>query len=463
MKRPEKLYEGNISKKYLLFAIPLILSGLLSQSYNVINSMMIGKFIGSEAFAATAVTAQLLEFINSIFFGYLTGIGIYVSVLFGKGAYEKMFNVIKMNFLFTSVLALLVTFSCNAFCAQILDALNVNNEIYKNAEMYFKTYACSYIFLQFNWGFVYISNGMGVTKLPLAASFISGVINVGLNYLFLSVFDKGIGFSALATLISTGVVTVLYFVIYIKMFKNMGIKLKGLSLNKEDLKQSFNYGTPSLFQQMTMCSCTALVSPLANTCSTAAISGYSIANKSQTLIQTIYQNSSKANTNFIAQSMGAKKIDKIKQGIKVGTAQGLIFFGVTLILFVVFAKPFTALFLDPVQDAESFKTSVNIIRFLLPFMFFNVFNNLFHGIFRAVGSGTLMFISTLVYAVSFVAYAYLLFEVLPTEYKIYGVHLSLAAAYITEFAFTLIIFVTGKWKSPEYKELETHALGSCDL
>ena len=106
MKRPEKLYEGNISKKYLLFAIPLILSGLLSQSYNVINSMMIGKFIGSEAFAATAVTAQLLEFINSIFFGYLTGIGIYVSVLFGKGAYEKMFNVIKMNFLFTSVLAI---------------------------------------------------------------------------------------------------------------------------------------------------------------------------------------------------------------------------------------------------------------------------------------------------------------------------------------------------------------------
>ena len=131
-----------------------------------------------------------------------------------------------------------------------------------------------------------------------------------------------------------------------------------------------------------------------------------------------------------------------------------------MILFVVFAKPFTALFLDPVQDAESFKTSVNIIRFLLPFMFFNVFNNLFHGIFRAVGSGTLMFISTLVYAVSFVAYAYLLFNVLPSEYKIYGVHLGLGAAYITEFVFTLIIFVTGKWKSPEYKELETHTLGS---
>ena len=88
MKKPEKLYEGNMRKKYLLFAIPLILSALLSQSYNFVNSMMIGKFIGSEAFAATAVITELIELLNSIFYGYLTGIGIYVSILFGKSEYE---------------------------------------------------------------------------------------------------------------------------------------------------------------------------------------------------------------------------------------------------------------------------------------------------------------------------------------------------------------------------------------
>lgn len=457
MQKVEKLYEGNIRKKYLLFAIPLILSGLLSQSYNVINSMMIGKFIGSDAFAATAVTAQLLEFINSIFFGYLTGIGIYVSVLFGKSDYKRMLNVIKINFLITSVLAIVITLFCNIFCGQIFIALNVNNEIYKNAEMYFRTYAFGYLFMQLNWGFVYISNGMGMTKLPLIASVVSGVFNIVLNYLFLAVLNKEIGYSALATLISTGIITVFYFVVYIKLFKNLGVSLKGFEMNKDDLKKSFSYGTPSLFQQMAMTSCAALVSPLTNTCSNAAISGYSIASKAQTLILTIYQNSSKANTNFIAQAMGAKKIDKIKQGIKIGITQGLAFFGVTLLLFVVFAKQFTGLFLDPVQDAESFKISVNIIRFLLPLIFFNVFNNLFHGIFRAVGSGTLMFISTLIYAISFVVYAYALFSFLPEEFKIYGVHLAMSAAYITEVTFATIIFITGKWKTPEYRALEAEA------
>ena len=152
--------------------------------------------------------------------------------------------------------------------------------------------------------------------------------------------------------------------------------------------------------------------------------------------------------------MGAKRVDKIKEGMKIGITQGLLFFGAAMGLFMVFARHFTALFLDPVQDAESFTVSVNMIRYLFPFILFNVFNNLFHGVFRAVGSGKLMFISTLIYAVSFVIYAYALFGVIPTEFKIYTVHVALAAAYLTEVIFAAVIFITGRWKTPEYKEIE---------
>lgn len=454
MKKPEKLYVGNMRKKYLLFTIPLILSALLSQSYSFINTIMIGKFVGSEAFAATAVTDQLIEFISSIFYGYLTGVGIYVSVLFGRNEHEKMLNVIKVNFLISSALAILITLLCNLFCGQIFDFLNVSDEIYEDAEVYFRAYISGFLFFQFNWGFTYISNGMGITKMPLFASIVTGVFNVSLNFLFLGIMHKSIGYSALATVFSTLIVTIFYFIIYKQMFKNMGIVAKGIRLNRNDLKQSFYYGAPSMFQQMAMTCCTAVVSPLTNTCSTAALSGYSIANKARILILVIYQSSSKANTNLIAQAMGAKKIDKIKQGIKIGITQSLVFFGITLGLFMIFARQFTGLFLDPVQDAESFAVSIITIRYLFPFILFNVFNNLFHGIFRAVGSGRLMFISTLIYAISFVIYAYILFDILPYESKIYGIHIALSGAYITEVIFATIIFITGKWKTPEYKALE---------
>ena len=454
MRNPEKLYEGNMRKKYLLFAIPLILSALLSQSYNFINSMMIGKLIGSEAFAATAVTAELIEFFNSIFFGYLTGVGIYVSVLFGKSEYEKMLNAIKVNFLISGVFALIISLVCNIFCKQIFDILNVNDEIYKNAEIYFKTYAFGYIVFQFNWGFTYIANGMGLTKIPLVTSVVTGVINVALNYLFLAVLDKGIGYSALSTVISAAITTVVYIIIFVGLFKDMGVELGGIRINKEVLKGSADYGTPSMFQQMAMYACTALVSPLTNTCTTAALSGYAVANRARALILAIYQNSSKANTTFIAQAMGAGEIKKIKEGTKIGITQGLIFFIASLSLFMIFAKEFTAFFLDPVKDAESFLVSINTIRFLFPLIIFNVFNNLFHGIFRAVGSGTLMVISTMIYAISYVVYAYILFAVLPYELRIYAVHLALSGAYITELIFATVVFITGKWKSKEYLKLE---------
>lgn len=455
MKRPEKLYEGNMRKKYLLFAIPLILSAMLSQSYNFINSIMIGNFVGSDAFAATAVTAQLIEFIDSVFWGYLTGVGIYISVLFGKSEYEKMVNAIKINFLLSSAFAVIISLVCNIFCHQILEVLNVNQEVYKNAEAYFRTYISGLVVFQLSWGFTYVSNGMGMTKMPLIASVVTGCFNISLNYLFLGVLNKGVGYSALATILSTSVAMLFYFITYKKLFKNMGITAKGIKFELAELKRSFDYGAPTMLQQMTMSGCTAIVSPLTNTCSTAALSGYSVANKARQLILAVYQNSSKANTNLIAQAMGAKRIDKIKEGIKIGITQGLLFFGITLGIFIIFARQFTGLFLDPVQDAESFTVSVATIRYLFPFIFFNVFNNLFHGIFRAVGSGKLMFISTVIYAIAFVVYAHILFAVLPDAIKIYGVHIALSGAYITEVIFAVIIFVTGKWKTSEYKELES--------
>ena len=456
MKKPEKLYEGNMRKKFFLFALPLILSALLSQSYSFVNSMMIGKFIGIDAFAATAVTADLIQLLNSIFFGYLSGVGIYSSVLFGKNDYEKMLNVIKINFLFSSCLAIAISVLANVFCHQIFDVLNVSDELYRDAEQYFRMYVLGYLFFQFNWGFIYISNSMGMTKMPFISSIITGIFNICLNYLFLAIWDKGIGYSALASVISTGIATSLYLIVYARLFKNMGLKLSGIKLSMKDMKSSAGYGIPTMLQQMVMYLCATIVSPLANTCSTAALSGYAIANRAQTLVAAIYQNSSKANTNFIAQAMGAGLIGKIKQGIKIGVSQGLMLFGVTMGLFIIFAKEFTALFLDPVADAESFAVSVNLIRYLMPFIVFNVFNNLFHGIFRAVGSGKFLVISTVIYAVAFIAFAYLFFYVIPYDFRIYGIYLAYAGAYITEAIFATVIFVTGKWKTPQYRKIEQH-------
>lgn len=443
----KKLFEGNMRRNYLAFAIPLIISALLSQSYGFVNSFMIGKYIGSIAFTATAVTADFLGMINSIFYGYLTGIGICISVYYGKGDYQKMMDLIKLNLPLSSALALIISLICNLFCHQIFDVLNVGDDVYKMAEQYFRIYVCGYLVFQLNWGFTYISSGIGFTGIQLATSVATGVLNVILNYVFLAIFDKEIGYSAISTILSSALTTAIYIFVFTRFFKHKKTNRKSRVTTAELFRLSMDYGTPSMLQQIAMYSCTAMVSPLTNTCTTAAIAGYAIANKARELIMTVYGNAVKANTSFVAQVIGAGRTEKLKEGIKIGIAYALLFFIITASIFIIFAKEFMLLFLDPVKDEESFQIGVNIIRFLFPFLVFNVFNNLFHGIFRATGSGKLMVASTLIYAVSYVIYAYTLFAILPTDLKIYGAYISLAAAYITELIFAVIMFARGKCKA----------------
>lgn len=450
----EKLYEGNMRRKYLIYAIPLILTSLLTQSYNMVNSMMIGKFLGSQAFAATGSTGPIIELMDSFFWGYHTGVSIYVAMLFGRGDNKRMLNVIKMNFLIGSLAAILLGILCNAFYQPLFDVLNIEEGLRKDAYAYFGTYMAGLIVLQLNWGFSYIAHGLGVTKMPLLVSFLSGILNIAGNYIFLSVFKTGVAGCALATIISTALACGVYIIKYAGIFHGMGLKLRGFNWDRDDLKKSVEYGVPTMVQQIAMYSGGAVVSPLINRCESAAISGLNIANKAKSLIASVYQASNKANTNFVAQAMGAGKLDKIRKGIKIGITQTMAMFVPLMLLFMIFARPFSNLFLDGDQDAQSINYSVNIIRWLMPFIVFNVVNNFFHGVFRATGSGKIMLISTVIYSVSMIIYSYALYLIMPRELKIYGTYVGLALAWLTEAIFAIVIYKSGKWKTEEYKKLE---------
>lgn len=454
MKTIEKLYEGNIRKKYFMYIIPLLLSSLLSQSYTLINSMMIGKFIGSHAFAATSAVSPFIELIASAFWGYYAGVGIYIASLFGKDDKQKMINVIKANFLIMTTLAVLIAIICNVWHKQIFDMLNIGEDIRNDVYSYFSIYMVGLIIFQLNHGLLPIAHALGLTKISLITSTFSGITNVVFNYIFMAILKLGVGGCAIASIISQSLTASIYIVMLLRAFKNMGIDLKVFKFDKFELTESLSYGVPTLLQQITMTSSSAIVSPLTNSCGTAAISGLNIANKAKSLVLTIYQNSNKANTNFVAQAMGGGRIDKIKEGIKIGITQTLSLFIPVMLLFMIFARGFAHLFLDPVKDAASIEYGVNIIRYLLPFIFFNVFNNLFHGIFRATGSGKIMFISTLVYTVTMVIASHIFYYTLPLQHKIYGVYLGFAAGWVVEAIFATVIYISGIWKTPRYIEME---------
>ena len=444
----KKLYEGNnIRRNDFYYSFPLVLTALLSQAYQIINTIMAGKLIGDAAISAIGSTSPLIQLISSLFWGYGSGFTIYVAMLFGKGDYKKMINVIKINLTFMSLIIITLSTLLIVFYKNIFSFLNIEQSISKEAFSYYSIYLAGLVFLNFGWCGVYISNALGLTILPLFASVISNVINIAGNYILIRFFDMGVMGTAIATIFAAVCVSIFYFCILIREFKKEGIKTGGFYIEKSELKSSFNFGVPSMLQQSVMYICTALVSPLTNLCGTGAIAGYTVGMRLYDLNAGVYQNSNKTVSNFIAQCIGAGKYRRIKEGIKAGLVQTMIFLLPFLFLTIFCATPVSKVFLS---DKESIHYAKVFMQFCMPFVLFNVINNLLHGIFRSVGAGKYLVFSTVVYSISRFGFSYLLYD----KYEMYGIYAAIVLAWVTEAIFGMIIYFSGKWKSPEYREKE---------
>jgi len=199
----KKLYEGNIRKNFFSFALPLIFTAFLSQAHNIIDTIMAGTLIGDSAISATGSTAPFITLISSMCWGYGTGFSIYAAILYGKGDYPKMLNVIKVNLLLSSLAVVTFSVLCITLHNYIFDFLNIETALRRDAFSYFSIYMSGLIFLHLNWCSVYITHALGLTTLPFIASVITNVINISGNYIFIKYCGLGVGGAALATLLSS--------------------------------------------------------------------------------------------------------------------------------------------------------------------------------------------------------------------------------------------------------------------
>ena len=443
----KKLYEGNIRKNFFAFALPLILTAFLSQAHTIIDTLMAGMLIGDSAIAATGSTAPFITLISSMCWGYGTGFAIYATILFGKGDYPKMYNVVKMNFVTSTAVVFLISVLCIAFHEYIFDFLNIEQAMRRDAFAYFSIYMSGLIFLHLNWCSVYITHATGLTTLPFIASIITNVINITGNYVFIKYCGLGVGGAALATILSSFVVATFYIVILLRVFKKLGCNLKKLYFDFDEIRLSVNYAVPTMLQQSVMYLCTAFVSPLTNMCGSNAIAGYTIGMRLYDVNANVYQNSGKTVTNYIAQCIGAKKHGMIKEGIRIGLVQTLLFLLPFLAVTVFAATPISKAFLD---NAEAIEYAKIFMRYCMPFVVFNVINNLMHGVFRSAGAGRYLVVATVVYSIARFGFSYLLFD----RFEMYGIFAAVVLAWITEAIFALWVYFSGRWKSEEYKKNE---------
>lgn len=442
------LTKGNIYKTFILFAIPLVLSGLLSQCYNLIDTVIAGKFLGDNGLAAIGSTSAFISFSSSIFWGYAAGASIHLAALFGAKKYKDIKISVYHN-LGTLTVASIVFGMIVVLCDDIvLKFLKVDASIYTDAKIYLNIYIIGFFLLLLSNNFVHIMNAFGLSSYPFYMSLVSAVLNITGNVLSVTILKLGVAGIALSTLFAGLVVDICYLWKLKNCFKEMGVSDQKVSFNFQVIQKMSIIALPCSAQQLIMYVAGLIIAPMINGISSSASAAYTVVGQIYNFSASIYQNSSKTLSNYAAQCIGAEKSHQLNKGVRVGMLQGILFTSVPVLICMIFAKPVCAVFFPAGYNGEGLTYAIRFAQVFSPFIMFNMINNLFHSFYRGTSSLKLLVSLTASGAISRVLFSMLLIP----RFGMDGMYIAWILCWVTECILALSSYISGIWK----KDLPDH-------
>lgn len=446
------LSSGNVYKNFILMAIPLVLAGLLSQAFGMIDTVIVGKMIGENAVAALGATYSLIELISSVFWGLGTGSSLYIATLYGSGDKERLTNTIKLTLSAYFILSMAIGAGMIVFAKPIFAFLRVDAAIYDEAMSYYIIYIAGLAPILMNNTACYVFHALGNSAFPLVMSVTSSIVNIVGNILFVLYTPLGVAGVAISTVISAVLVCILYIIKLTATFKKLGCKAR-LHIDTAAILECLRYGVPCMLQQMSMYLSSFAVSPIVNALGSTATAGYTVGMRIYSINASIFQNSSKCVSNYSAQCMGARLYGKIGTGIRAGLLQALILSLPFAVACYLFPEPIATFFFNNDCSPQSIEIACMFMTRCIPFIAFSAFNNLFHSLFKGVKAMKSVVVCTASYTLARITASF----ILSPRYGMGGIYAALSAAWVVETAVICTIYFSGVWKSSELKAYELEA------
>lgn len=344
MKTNINLTEGSIPEKLMMFALPMMAGNLLQQIYNIADTIIVGRFVSSDALAAVGSSYTLMIFLTSLIIGLCMGSGALFSKSFGAGKISELQQDLHLSFIFIGVVTVLIYILVFSQTDLILHLLSVPDEIYDLMRNY-----VTIIFIGIGFTFLYnfcayLLRALGNSVVPLTFLAISSLMNIGLDLLFVIVFKWGVKGTAAATVISQGI-SGIGIAIYV-LTNNTELVKKKHKLEWNRIGEIIKNDVFTGLQQSVMNLGILMIQGLVNSFGTNIIAAFAAAVKIDTLAYMPAQEFGNAYSLFVSQNYGAEKKERIHTGTKLSMLISVIFcLAVSLIIWI-FAGGFMRIFVD---------------------------------------------------------------------------------------------------------------------
>lgn len=389
------LLTGNITKSLLLFALPMIAGNLLQQFYNIADTIIVGRFLGADALAAVGSSYTLMTFLTSIILGLCMGSGASFSISFGKQDENRMKGAIFQSFLFIGAVTILVNVLVFLGIDGIIWFLRVPVSVTDLMRDYLLViFAGIPATFLYNY-FACLLRSIGNSRIPLFFLAVSAVINIFLDLLFVISFSWGVAGAAFATTLSqfiSGIGLALYTLL---RFPELRPQKKHIKWDKEIFREITGFSFLTCIQQSVMNFGILMVQGLVNSFGPVIMAAFAAAVKIDSFAYMPVQDFGNAFSTFIAQNFGAKKEDRISQGIKSAFLTSFFFCLAVSLLVCIFARPLMGIFVSA-DEIEIIEAGVHYLRIEGSCYFGIGFLFLLYGLYRAIARPGMSVILTVI-------------------------------------------------------------------
>ena len=399
--------EGSITKHLVDYSIPLILGNMFQLTYNAVDSIIAGRFIGKEALAAEGTASPVMNIVILGISGICMGASVLMSEFYGAGQKEKLKREMSTTVIFGCYFSVIIAILGGIFSKSLLGALGVPDEILGKAASYLSVIFLGAPFTYFYNAVSAALKSVGDSKTPLKFLAFSSILNAVLDLIFIGGLGFGIVCSAVTTVVAEAASAVLCIIYVYRKIPMLQLRRGEFTMDRQLLRQTLRYGSITALQQSCQPIGKLLIQGAVNPLGVDMIAAFNAVNRIDDYAFTPEQSISHGITTFVAQNRGAGRKERIRKGFRRGLMLEACYWVFISITITLFRRPLMGLFVTAGNEGIVALGS-SYLGLMALFYVFPAFTNGIQGFFRGMGNMSVTLLGTFVQTSLRVVFVYLL-------------------------------------------------------
>ena len=312
------LTTGSPMKIFIMFSIPILLGNLFQQLYNMVDTIIVGQYLGEEALAAVGTTGCLMFLVLGFANGISQGFGVMIAQDFGAGNHKQLRHFVALIVVLTILVSLILSLPTTIFSKNLLMLLNVPDNILAMADSYIKVIFAGLILTMAYNVEAGILRGVGDSKTPLYFLLLASVLNIILDFVLIVFAKMGTAGAAYATVIGQGVSAVLCFIYMYVKFPLLRLSREDFYYDWDNSKKLLSLGIPMAINYSITAIGTMILQAAINVFGSSVVASYTAASKIINLTTQTMPSLGTTSATYCGQNLGAGKYDRIYKGMRCG-------------------------------------------------------------------------------------------------------------------------------------------------